>query len=83
MPDRFIHVEQSSLPFATPEPGLDELLPVNDDDWDNGQIVPSEALYTTAFSSITNVGLFARLCQAAHMLSKVIQHKRAKKHARR
>lgn len=78
--ERFIHVEQSFLPFATPEPGLDELLPVNDDDWDSGELVPSEALYTTAFSSITNVGLFARLCQAAHMLSKVIQHKRAKKH---
>ncbi|KAK2023933.1 hypothetical protein LX32DRAFT_570781 [Colletotrichum zoysiae] len=78
--ERFIHIEPSGLPFATPEPGLDELLPVNDDDWDNGEIVPSEALYTTAFSSITNVGLFARLCQAAHMLSMVIQHKRAKKH---
>ncbi|KFA81603.1 hypothetical protein S40288_09379 [Stachybotrys chartarum IBT 40288] len=80
--ERFIHIEPSCLPFATPEPGVDELLPVNDDDWDNGGIVPSEALYTTAFSSITNVGLFARLCQAAHMLSMVIQHKRAKKHTR-
>ncbi|KEY73958.1 hypothetical protein S7711_09454 [Stachybotrys chartarum IBT 7711] len=80
--ERFIHIEPSCLPFATPEPGVDELLPLNDDDWDNGGIVPSEALYTKAFSSITNVGLFARLCQAAHMLSMVIQHKRAKKHTR-
>lgn len=77
---RFIHLEPSTIPFGTPEPCSDELLPVNDDDWEDGKVVPSEALYTTSFSSITTVGLFARSCQAAHMLSKVIQHKNMKKH---
>lgn len=51
-----------------------ELLPVNDQDWDEGRIGLSEALYTTSLSSVTNLGSFARACQAAHMLGKVIRH---------
>jgi hypothetical protein len=63
------------MPFAAPEPCPDELLPVNDEDWALGKTVPSEPLYTACFSSITTLGSFARTCQAAHMLGKVIQHK--------
>ncbi|KAF4448915.1 hypothetical protein F53441_7739 [Fusarium austroafricanum] len=76
--DRFINIDTSGLPFAAPEPCPDELLPVNDDDWVLGETVPSEPLYTACFSSITTLGSFARTCQAAHMLGKVIQHKHLK-----
>lgn len=41
-------------------------------------MAPSESLYTPSFSSTTTLGSFARTCQAAHMLSKVIQHKKVK-----
>ncbi|KAG5664275.1 hypothetical protein KAF25_008009 [Fusarium avenaceum] len=73
--DRFINIDTSGMPFAAPEPCPDELLPVNDEDWALGKTVPSEPLYTACFSSITTLGSFARTCQAAHMLGKVIQHK--------
>lgn len=48
---------------------------MNDDDWDQGNLVASEPLYAASFSSVTTLGSFARTCQAAHMLSKVINHK--------
>ncbi|KAI8674091.1 Fungal-trans domain-containing protein [Fusarium keratoplasticum] len=75
--DRFVNID-SSLPPATPEPCQSELLPVNDIDWDNGTVVPSEPLYTQTFSSVTTVGSFAKTCQAAHMLSKVMRHAKAR-----
>ncbi|KAH6603814.1 hypothetical protein Trco_007260 [Trichoderma cornu-damae] len=34
-----------------PDPAQDELLPINDDDWDEGGIIPSEPLLTTSFST--------------------------------
>lgn len=75
---RFVNID-ISLPPATPEPCQSELLPVNDTDWDNGTVVPSEPLYTKSFSSVTIVGSFAQTCQAAHMLSKVMRHSESRK----
>ncbi|RTE71146.1 hypothetical protein BHE90_014463 [Fusarium euwallaceae] len=77
MLDRLVNID-SSLPPAAPEPCQSELLPVNDTDWDKGTVVPSEPLYTKSFSSVTTVGSFAQTCQAAHMLSKVMRHKKAR-----
>ncbi|KAL7898917.1 fungal-specific transcription factor domain-containing protein [Trichoderma sp. SZMC 28014] len=76
--DRLMNIE-TNLPITVPEPARDELLPINDDDWDEGKIVPSEPLFTTSFSSLTSVGSFAKMCQAAHMLSRVMHHKASKK----
>ncbi|KAM0255516.1 hypothetical protein ACHAQJ_005663 [Trichoderma viride] len=70
---------ETNLPFTIPDPPQDELLPINDDDWDEGKIVPSEPLFTTSFSSLTSVGSFAKMCQAAHMLSKVMHHRASKR----
>ena len=75
---RFINVDTIGLPLAAPEVCHDELLPVNDEEWGRGRAVPSEPLYTTSFSHITSLGRFARTCQAAHMLSKVISHREGK-----
>jgi hypothetical protein len=75
---RFINADTNGLPFAAPEPHRDEFLPVNDEDWDQGRLVPSEPLYAASFSSVTALGSFARTCQAAHMLGKVISHKKAR-----
>ncbi|PTB37144.1 uncharacterized protein TrAFT101_010879 [Trichoderma asperellum] len=76
--DRLMNIE-TNLPITVPEPAQDELLPINDDDWDEGKIVPSEPLFTTSFSSSTSVGSFAKMCQASHMLSKVMRHRASKK----
>lgn len=70
---------ETNLPLTVPDPVLDELLPINDKDWDEGKIVPSEPLFTTSFSCVTSVGSFAKMCQAAHMLSKVMHHKASKR----
>ncbi|RSL48041.1 hypothetical protein CEP53_009704 [Fusarium sp. AF-6] len=77
--DRVINTETSGFPFATPEPSPNELLPVNDDDWGRGKSLPSQSLYTTSFSSYAPLGCFARTCQAAHMLGKVINNRDCKK----
>ncbi|KPM43970.1 hypothetical protein AK830_g2628 [Neonectria ditissima] len=76
--DRLVNIETCGVPLAAPEPSASELLPVNDEDWDNGKIVPNESLYTKSFSSVTTVGSYAQLCQAAHMLSKVMHHREAR-----
>ncbi|KAF5006344.1 hypothetical protein FDECE_7272 [Fusarium decemcellulare] len=76
--DRFVNIENSGVPLASPEPCMSELLPVNDKDWEDGSVVPSEPLYTKSFSSVTTVGPFAKTCQAAHMLSKVMRHREAR-----
>lgn len=70
---------ETNLPFTVPEPVQDELLPINDEDWDEGKIVPSEPLFTVSFSSLTSVGSFAKMCQAAHMLGKVMYHRANKR----
>ncbi|PNP57487.1 hypothetical protein THARTR1_02485 [Trichoderma harzianum] len=70
---------ETNLPFTVPEPVQDELLPINDEDWDEGKIVPSEPLFTMSFSSLTSVGSFAKMCQAAHMLGKVMSHRASKR----
>ncbi|KAM5383489.1 hypothetical protein ACJZ2D_002182 [Fusarium nematophilum] len=77
--DRVVNMETCGIPFAAAEPCQSELLPINDDDWENGRVVPSEPLYTRSFSSVTTLGSFAKTCQAAHMLSKVMRHREARK----
>ncbi|KAL2689294.1 hypothetical protein Neosp_003347 [[Neocosmospora] mangrovei] len=76
--DRVINTETRGLPFATPEPSPDELLPVNDEDWSKGKSIPSQPLYTASVSNYVPLGCFARTCQAAHMLGKVIANRDAK-----
>ncbi|KAH6892910.1 fungal-specific transcription factor domain-containing protein [Thelonectria olida] len=76
--DRHINIENCGVPFAAPEPSPSDLLPANDEDWENGSVVPSESLYTKSFSSVTTVGPFAQTCQSAHMLSKVMRHREAR-----
>jgi hypothetical protein len=70
---------ETNLAFTIPDPVQDELLPINDEDWHEGKIVPSEPLFTASFSSSTSLGSFAKMCQAAHMLSKVMHHRANKR----
>lgn len=76
---RFVSIGTSGLPLVAPEPSSGDLLPVNDHDWDNGRIVPNEPLYTESFSHAAMIGAFAKTCQAAHILGKVLAHQEARK----
>lgn len=76
---RVINADNLQLQFALAEPSPDELLPVNDDDWEKGEVVPNEPLFTESFSTATTLGYFARTCQAAHILSRVIRHIKCKR----
>jgi hypothetical protein len=76
---RFVSIGTSGLPLAAPEPSSGDLLPVNDHDWDAGRIVPNEPLYTESFSHVAMIGAFAKTCQAAHILGKVLAHQEARK----
>ncbi|KAH8888155.1 hypothetical protein GQ53DRAFT_654844, partial [Thozetella sp. PMI_491] len=73
--ERIINVAPSGLHMATPDPSSATLLPISDSRWNRGEIGPSEALFTHGFSSAANVGPFARLCQASHVLSMVQRHR--------
>lgn len=72
-------MDNLGLQFATAEPSTDDLLPVNDDDWEQGNVVPNEPVFTESFSTATTLGHFAQSCQAAHILSRVIRHIKTKR----
>jgi hypothetical protein len=67
------------LPFSQQDPTAQELLPVNDGDWEAGNTVASESLYTSCFSGNTVLGPFAMLCQSSNILNKILQHKMSRK----
>ncbi|KAK9440793.1 hypothetical protein VB005_05427 [Metarhizium brunneum] len=62
------------LPFATPDPSVDHLLPSNDRDWNNGVISINEPVLAQSFHAVNSIGRFARTCQAAHVLGKTMAH---------
>lgn len=57
-----------------PEPRPDDLLPVNDVAWDEGHIDPSR-IYPVSSPASTNMGMLARLSQAAFLLGRVYRWK--------
>ncbi|KAK5170913.1 uncharacterized protein LTR77_004057 [Saxophila tyrrhenica] len=71
--DRFINIGHRGKPFATNDPGLDNHLPTDDTAWDRGQMLVAAPLSLSASQTI-QVSPFARTCQAAHLLGKVIAH---------
>jgi hypothetical protein len=68
------------LAVAAPAPGPDCLLPCRDVEWDQGSIGTNEPLLAESFSAGTSLGPFARTCQAAHILDKVLAHVGRRKH---
>ena len=71
---RFVSPAKSGMPFSAPEPGADALLPCCDDDWNAGRVSASQPLLVRTFHIAMDLGGFARTCQAAHMLSRVLAH---------
>ena len=55
---------------AMPEPSPDDLLPVHDQAWDDGNINPN-SMYPVSSPASTSMGMLARLSQAAYLLGRV------------
>ncbi|GIZ42033.1 hypothetical protein CKM354_000531300 [Cercospora kikuchii] len=71
--DRFSGIGHRKTPFATYDPSLDAHLPTDDDNWDRGQLVVAAPLALSASPSV-QAAPFARTCQAAHLLGKIVRH---------
>jgi len=71
--DRFVNIGHRGKPFASAEPSLDMHLPTDDAAWDRGQMLVAAPLALSASETI-KAAPFARTCQAAHLLGKVIRH---------
>jgi hypothetical protein len=72
---RYINLEPKGLHLATPEPSKGDLLPTSDSEWHHDGIGTNQALYTSDFSSDSEIGPFARICQASHILGRVVNHR--------
>ena len=59
--------------LCTPDPGVDTILPVDDDALDQG-ILPSVHTQRLVSTSVIDNGRYARLAQATSLLSQVFRH---------
>lgn len=70
--DRFMSLANPKRRLVTPDPDTSNYLPIDDQNWDNGTAGPEDAC-TLGSANTLEMGRFARLAQAAHLLSLVIQ----------
>ncbi|KAM3566443.1 hypothetical protein ARSEF4850_000585 [Beauveria asiatica] len=70
--DRFMNLTDPKRKLVTPDPVTSNYLPIDDKNWDNGTN-GAEAACTLGSANSLEMGRFARLAQAAHLLSLVIQ----------
>ncbi|KAJ6782300.1 hypothetical protein PWT90_00623 [Aphanocladium album] len=71
--DRFVNIALQNRPFACSEVKPEELLPVEDEYWDKGEQTVTSSLAMTTDTSL-GASAFARACQAADLLSRVLSH---------
>lgn len=71
--DRVVNLGHRGKPFASAEPNIEAHLPTDDASWDRGQMLVAAPLSLGA-SQTTRASPFARVCQAAHLLGKVVDH---------
>lgn len=71
---RFVNIGSRSRPLSSGEFGANELLPCDTNCWDNGKLAPSQPLFITSATQL-KVDPFARTCQVAHLLGRVIGHR--------
>ncbi|KAI8964609.1 hypothetical protein F5Y11DRAFT_355485 [Daldinia sp. FL1419] len=73
--DRIANQGINGLPFSSPEPSPGELLPCPETPWAEGGVGFNEPIFATSFSDNTSLGSFANVCQAAHVLGRVLRHR--------
>lgn len=71
--DRYVNIGGKGRPFACQDVRPDELLPVDDNHWDRGELALSQPLAVST-SSTVQVCPFGRTCQASHLLGHVLRH---------
>ncbi|KAH7147338.1 hypothetical protein DER46DRAFT_650711 [Fusarium sp. MPI-SDFR-AT-0072] len=71
--DRYVNLGSKGRPFACDDARPDDYLPIEEKHWDQGELTPVQPL---AISSSTTLQAppFARTCQAAHLLSRILRH---------
>jgi hypothetical protein len=72
---RYVNLGLSGVHLATPDPLQGTLLPCAESHWDRGEIGSNEPLFASSFATGTDIGYFARICQASHILSLVLRHR--------
>lgn len=77
--DSYLNLEPKGLHLATPEPSRGDLLPITDSKWYEGSVGINQALYTSDFIFSSEIGPFARVCQASHILGRVVSHRNCRK----
>ncbi|KAI1105759.1 hypothetical protein F4804DRAFT_110971 [Jackrogersella minutella] len=73
--DRITNQGIEGPPLSTPEPSPGELLPCPEVSWNEGRVGFNEPLFAASFSNNTSLGSFANVCQAAHVLGRVLCHR--------
>lgn len=68
---RYVHLGLPGHALATEDPLRNEVLPADDAQFDQAEMAGSEPLYVGSPTSI-KAGPFARACQAAHLVGKVV-----------
>jgi hypothetical protein len=71
--DRFVNIGHRGKPFATNDPSVESYLPTDDAAWDRGQMLAANRLALSASQKI-KAAPFARMCQASHLLGKILRH---------
>ncbi|OAA60644.1 Transcription factor [Cordyceps fumosorosea ARSEF 2679] len=69
---RFINLSNPKRQLVTPDPDTSNYIPIDDQNWDNGTTGPEDACTLTSANTL-EMGRFARLAQAAHLLSLAIK----------
>ncbi|KAI0837057.1 hypothetical protein F5Y06DRAFT_297839 [Hypoxylon sp. FL0890] len=73
--DRITSQGVVGFPLSTPEASSGELLPCPEAPWNEGGVGFNEPLFAASFSNNTSLGSFANVCQAAHVLGRVLRHR--------
>lgn len=73
MLERYTCIGTGSSSFVAPDAKPDDLLPVDEQSWDNGEPTLIQSLAVSASTSIA-ASPFTRACQATHILSRVLRH---------
>lgn len=73
-----MNIGVSGLPLATPEPIQGALLPCAESNWNQGEFGSNQPLFVSSFGNNTEVGSFAKICQASHVLGLILRHRDAR-----
>ncbi|KAL1963623.1 hypothetical protein VTN77DRAFT_7944 [Rasamsonia byssochlamydoides] len=72
--DRYVNIGSPSHPLAAGDFNNNGVLPADDDSWDHGEVMANQPIFVNSTTPI-KAGAYARACQAAHLLGRVLGHR--------